>query len=212
MDHSLSIVLPVYNAESRLADQVARLLDVLPELTPQFEVLIVDDGSTDHTDEVAGELARQFPQVRSARHGRHKGIPSAVQTGLARTSGEIVFVQDEQTPLSTEDMRRLWELRTNNNLVMARAQPQPKPLESGLLGRLRAWGAALGNSYRPAEQPAGGMQMIRRQAIDELLQSETPASKLALTRHLRADLVTRGEPVKGAPNILKRMGEFAAGE
>ena len=52
MSESLSVIVPVHNAQNDLAGQVADLLEVLPELTCDFEVLIVDDHSTDSTEEV----------------------------------------------------------------------------------------------------------------------------------------------------------------
>ncbi len=53
---TLSLIIPVRNAEQSLAQDVARILDVLPELTKNFEVLIVDQDSTDHTREIAEDL------------------------------------------------------------------------------------------------------------------------------------------------------------
>ena len=67
---SLSIVLPVHNAEKTLAVKVAQLLDILPDLTTSFEILVINDGSTDHTDEVAYEIAREYPHLTLAQvHG-----------------------------------------------------------------------------------------------------------------------------------------------
>ena len=50
---SLSVVVPVHNAERNLTQRIGRLLEVLPDLVAKFEVLIVDDGSADQTMEVA---------------------------------------------------------------------------------------------------------------------------------------------------------------
>lgn len=212
MDQSLSIVLPVHNAEETLAEQVCHLLDILPELTRDFEVLIIDDGSTDHTEEVAAHLAIEFPQVRSARHRCRKGISAAVQTGLERTTGDIVFVQDNHTPLSPGDLRRLWDMRGDDELVMARAQPHPRPLDSGLIGRLMAWGKALKTPPSAAGEIPRGIQMIRRRAIQELRECDQPERQLALASAARTDKLTRGHAPKQAPNFLTRVQEFAAGE
>ena len=73
MDLSLSIVLPVHNAQNTLACDVHLLLELLPDITPRFEILIVDDASSDHTEEIAHELSLQYPQVRVKRHLRRQG-------------------------------------------------------------------------------------------------------------------------------------------
>lgn len=123
MDQSLSVVLPVHNAQSTLAAQVQQLLDVLPDLTSRFEVLIVDDGSTDHTQEVATDLAVEFPQVRILRTAGRHGTPAAVQMGLQRTLGDIVFVQDERTRVCPSDLRRLWQLRHDQGGIQMIRRP-----------------------------------------------------------------------------------------
>jgi glycosyltransferase involved in cell wall biosynthesis len=86
----LSVVVPLYNEETTLAEVVRKLLSV-PCL---HEIIIVDDGSNDGSEVVAGELARQHPQVRLIRHERNAGKTAALKTGFALTTGEIVIVQD----------------------------------------------------------------------------------------------------------------------
>ncbi|MFZ5833448.1 MAG: glycosyltransferase family 2 protein [Planctomycetota bacterium] len=108
MERSLTVLLPVRDAQATLARNVAELLEVVPELTGQFELLIVDDGSTDATPEVAQDLGRYFPQVRLVRLEMPRGRDAAIRTGLERSSGEIVFVRDEAVELGEEELRNLW--------------------------------------------------------------------------------------------------------
>jgi glycosyltransferase involved in cell wall biosynthesis len=165
LDQSLSIVLPVHNAESTLASQILELLDVLPDLTPRFDVLIVDDGSTDQTEEVAHDLARRFPQLQVARHSRRQGAAGAVATGLQRTSGDLLFVHDGQAPVSPGELRCLWEKRDDDQWDAAGPRGRRERRDSGLIERLVAWGTALEGA---AGRHVGGqgIRLIRRRASD----------------------------------------------
>jgi dolichol-phosphate mannosyltransferase len=207
------VILPVYNAEATLARQIARLLDVLPDLTAAFEILVVDDGSTDHTDEIAHELRQQYPQLKIARHAWQRGMAAAVQTGLARSCGDIVFVQEEHTEVSTADIRRLWAMRNDDKLVLARAQSAAAPPASGLMAQLTRWAAALQQS---AQRASTGIQMIRRQAIDELRRSPAPEEELTITelpgtQIARSDSSHSGQSQR-APGFLRKLRDLATGE
>lgn len=94
MQRSLSILLPVRDDQSTLASTVHRLLDVLADLPGQFELIVIDDGSTDATIEVADELAVCYPQVSAIRHARPLGREAAVRSGMRRANGNIVLVHD----------------------------------------------------------------------------------------------------------------------
>jgi glycosyltransferase involved in cell wall biosynthesis len=86
----LSAVIPVYNEEGTLAEVVRKLLSV-PCL---LEIIIVDDGSTDGTEQQGRQLESMHTQVRFVRHERNSGKTAALKTGLALTTGEVVIVQD----------------------------------------------------------------------------------------------------------------------
>jgi glycosyltransferase involved in cell wall biosynthesis len=86
----LSVVVPVYNEVKTLEEVVMRLLDV-PCL---LEIIIVDDCSNDGTEELARKLAEIHSQVRLLRHERNTGKTSALRSGFALTTGEVVIVQD----------------------------------------------------------------------------------------------------------------------
>jgi glycosyltransferase involved in cell wall biosynthesis len=99
LERSLTVLLPVQDAQSTLAETVAEVLEVASDWTEQLELLIIDDGSTDATSEVAQELVRHYPQVRALRHSRPLGRDAAVRTGLARSQGEVVFVREPDSPV-----------------------------------------------------------------------------------------------------------------
>jgi cellulose synthase/poly-beta-1,6-N-acetylglucosamine synthase-like glycosyltransferase len=166
VNDSLSIIVPVCNAEAHLHRQVHQLLELLPDLTSDFEIVIVDDGSTDHTADTARELAREYPQLRLICHSEPRGRDIAVKTGLSSAQGQTVLVQEDFADVSPTDLRRLWSLRHDRQVVMARSQRQAGIFDAALLERLTTWGQALRNLARRASP--GGIQMIRRDGAQSL--------------------------------------------
>lgn len=140
---SLSIVLPVHNAERTLTTRVIELLEVLPDLVDGFEVMIVDDGSTDQTDEMAADLARCYPQVKFARHSEPQGIEASARTGIERTSGEVVIVHAGTQPVSAHELERMWQTREDEQLVVSQCDGQPGPVSDDVIEQLTDWGRRL---------------------------------------------------------------------
>jgi glycosyltransferase involved in cell wall biosynthesis len=111
---TLSVVLPVRNAESSLRSQVDKLLEILPDLTHRFELVIVDDGSTDHTPDIVQDIQAEFPQVRYTRHAQNPNSQKPADTGISQCRGDVVIVQDESTEVRPSDIKRLWEMRIDS--------------------------------------------------------------------------------------------------
>lgn len=157
MDKSLSLIMPVHNAQQWLASDVERLLDVLPELTQRFELIIVDDGSTDHTEEVAHELTSRYPQVRLCRQARCRGIASAIDVGSCHADGDVVLIHDARQPVNEADLLGMWQMHQENAARPAAPAPaMPKSsdlgLDQSLLERLMQWGSDV-KKERPAHSP-----------------------------------------------------------
>lgn len=95
MQRSLSVLLPVKDVQATLSASVHEILDLAADTIERFELLIIDDGSTDATSEVAQELTSSYPQVRLIRHGAPLGRDAAIHTGLKRSQGEVVVIRDE---------------------------------------------------------------------------------------------------------------------
>ena len=120
MTQSLSVLFPVRNAQHGLENQVERVLDILPELADRFDVLIIDDGSTDDTADVARDLARRYPQVEVVRHSTRRGVDQAIETGLGRASSDVVFVHASDDLLDAAKLAELWS-STSGKATSARS-------------------------------------------------------------------------------------------
>jgi cellulose synthase/poly-beta-1,6-N-acetylglucosamine synthase-like glycosyltransferase len=108
LNKSLTVVLPVYNGASRLRAHVRELLELASELTNQFGILIVDDGSTDATYEVAADLAARYPQVSVRRHRHRSGLGPTIEHIQRHVRSDAVIMHDGVTPIDANQMRTVW--------------------------------------------------------------------------------------------------------
>lgn len=106
----LSIVIPAYNEEKRLPRALAQLRDYFArgQWGPgEWEVLVVDDGSTDRTVQVVEEWARQMPSLRVVRNGENRGKGYSVRHGMLEALGRIALFTDADLSSPIEESSKL---------------------------------------------------------------------------------------------------------
>ncbi len=205
LDRTLSVFLPVHNAQSQLAELVTKTLDILPDLTKRFEVLIVDDGSHDDTPEVAHDLARQFPQVQVIRHGRRLGREAAIQSGLAHSEGDIILSLDASSAMDLREIDQLWRQIDRNHVVLSSFTKGRGGRIGRLLRVLAAWAQSRLQSRRQADAD-GGAEMIHRSAISPL------GWPLASRRQLLARLAEAGYDWDEVPLFRRKKSAMSRGK
>jgi glycosyltransferase involved in cell wall biosynthesis len=124
----LSVFFPAYNDSGTIASMVIRTVKAASELTSDFEIIIVDDGSADGTAEVADELARTYPQVRAVHHPTNRDYGAALQTGFRSSTKELIFYTDGDAQYDPAELPLLWQALTPgsdlaNGYKISRADP-----------------------------------------------------------------------------------------
>jgi glycosyltransferase involved in cell wall biosynthesis len=109
----LSVFFPAYNDSGTIASLVIRAVQVAATLTPDFEVIVINDGSRDSTPIILDELARLYPgKVRIVHHQRNQGYGGALRSGFATATKELVFYTDGDAQYDPAEMALLWEKMT----------------------------------------------------------------------------------------------------
>lgn len=89
---SLSVVIPAYNEEDTIERVANDALAVLKKLTIDFEIVFVDDGSTDNTAKIIDHLARKNKKIRAIHHKKNRGFTGAMKTALYSAKKPLVFL------------------------------------------------------------------------------------------------------------------------
>jgi glycosyltransferase involved in cell wall biosynthesis len=124
----LSVFFPAYNDSGTIASLVIAALQTAAKLTANYEVIVVDDGSTDSTPQILEELARVYPRVRVVLHGVNRGYGGALRSGFASASKDLIFYTDGDAQYDPSEMALLWPLMTPgvdmvNGFKISRSDP-----------------------------------------------------------------------------------------
>jgi glycosyltransferase involved in cell wall biosynthesis len=133
----LSVFFPAYNDSGTIASMVIRAVQAASALTPDYEVIVVNDGSGDATALILDELARTYPQVRVVHHARNRGYGGALQTGFQSATKELIFYTDGDAQYDPAELAVLWAGMTPlTDLVNGYKISRSDPMHRRIIGRL----------------------------------------------------------------------------
>ncbi|MEM4254061.1 MAG: glycosyltransferase family 2 protein [Candidatus Woesearchaeota archaeon] len=163
-----SVVLPVYNEEGNINPLYAELTPVMHSLGNPYEIIFVDDGSTDHTFSVLRSLAQRDKRVRIVKFRRNFGQTAALDAGIKQSKGKILITLDADLQNDPKDIPRLLEKMKEGYDVVSgwrakRKDAFSKKVFSKLANRLRRW--LTGESIHDA---GCTLKVYKRECFDNL--------------------------------------------
>lgn len=134
----LSILIPLYNEEESLPELCAWIDRVVKPMDLSFEIIFVDDGSTDRSWEVIQSLWEQYPVVRAFRFGRNYGKSAALDKAFAESNGQVVITMDADLQDSPDEIPKLYEMvaRQGFHLVSGWKQKRYDPISKTIPSKL----------------------------------------------------------------------------
>jgi len=164
----ISVFFPAFNDAGSIAELVSVALEILPTMTDDYEVIVVNDGSTDATRDVLDRLASSDPNVRVVHHERNLGYGAALQTGFRNASKELVFYTDGDGQYDVRELSTLRRLLTDqidvvNGYKIKRSDAASRKLLGGIYNQ-----TARLMFHLPIRDVDCDFRLIRRQRVQEV--------------------------------------------
>lgn len=167
MTRSISIIIPAYNEEKRLPAALAQVIAYLRRGDWAFaEILVVDDGSTDGTADVAGRMQTEFPDLRVLRNPGNRGKGYAVRHGMLDCRGEWALFTDADLSAPIAELEKLWQAAAREDAQVAvGSRPRSRAdRRAPILVSRKCW-PDLQPGYAPGNRVAVSRYAMRLQAV-----------------------------------------------
>ena len=137
---SLSIFFPAYNDAGTIASLALVAHMTARQVADDYEVIVVNDGSPDHTGELLDEMAACFPWLKVVHHPKNRGYGGALRTGFASAGKDLVFYTDGDAQYDPRELVKLYQALTPevdfvNGFKMGRSDPAHRVV----IGRVYHW-------------------------------------------------------------------------
>ena len=165
---SISVFFPCYNDARTIGDLVLEAERQLQQVTPDYEIIVVNDGSPDDSAEVLRSLQQRVPRLQVVTHETNRGYGGALRSGFARATKELVFYTDGDGQYDVRELPVLLMLLTDdthfvNGIKMTRKDPAHRVFAGNLHRFLMRW-----SFWLPVSDVDCDFRLIRRAVLDRI--------------------------------------------
>lgn len=166
--NQLSIFFPFWNEEGNIEKVVKKAVPVAQKVAKKWEVIMVDDGSSDNTLKIANKLASQNPNLRIISHMPNRGYGAALKEGFTNARYDLVVFTDGDGQFDFRQVSKFIEKINESDIVIGvRKKRIDHPFRHLLMNLLKVWDFIFfGFYFRDIDC---GFKMFKRRALDKIL-------------------------------------------
>ncbi len=173
----LSVFFPAYNEERNIKQTILEAIFVLREITPKWEILVINDGSTDKTGEIIEDLIKKHPEIRMVSHKPNRGYGAALKAGLYGCQYKWIAFTDADGQFNFKGIYHFIDTaqREKADLVIGyRFKRQDSIVRLFIAFLLKIWNFVF---YRIWYKDADcGFKLIKKEVIDEIPKLQTESA------------------------------------
>lgn len=140
----------------------------LRHLTDDYEIIVVNDGSPDHSQEILEDLCTRYPRLRVVRHPKNRGYGGALRSGFAHATKDLVFYTDGDAQYDPRELKLLAQhLSDSVDMVQGYKVQRHDPLHRIIIGRLYHWTVKIAFGLRLRDVDCD-FRLIRRSVFDRV--------------------------------------------
>ena len=144
MPYSISAFFPAYNDAGTIASMVVStdltlrsLVGKYPYISDDYEIIVVNDGSPDHTAEILEELKGRYPRLRVITHPQNRGYGGALRTGFSSATRDLIFYTDGDAQYDPRELDRLVAVLDDGvDMVQGYKIARNDPVERKIIGKV----------------------------------------------------------------------------
>jgi glycosyltransferase involved in cell wall biosynthesis len=170
---TITVFFPAYNDAGTIASMVVLADRTLRKLTDDYEMIVVNDGSRDHTAQVLSELESIYPRLRLIHHTANRGYGSALRTGFANASKELIFYTDGDAQYDVRELEKLVPLMTSDiDVVNGYKISRSDPWHRIVIGTIYRWMVRLAFGIRIRDVDCD-FRLVRRASYNRVRLAST---------------------------------------
>ena len=138
---NISVVIPLFNEEESISELVAWIAKVMYDNNYTYEIVIVDDGSTDNSWDEIRKLTEEYGSVRAIRFRRNYGKSAALFCGFSEAEGDVVFTMDADLQDSPDEIPAMYKMIVNDKFDMVSGWKKKRhdPITKTIPSKLYNW-------------------------------------------------------------------------
>lgn len=164
----LSIFFPFWNEEKNIENVVLKAIPIANKVAEKWEIIMVDDGSSDKTLEIAQRLANENEKLRAVTHRPNRGYGAALKDGFANSKYNLIVFNDGDGQFDFSEVTKFLEKIGNADIVIGnRKKRSDNPFRHLLMNLLKIWDLVFFNFY--FKDIDCGFKLFKKEAIEKIM-------------------------------------------